>query len=402
MKKLNKKSYSKNSTREPAKVCLSVIVKNESKVIKRMLNSVYPILDYYCVVDTGSTDGTQEIIKEFFKEKGIPGRVINHEWKNFEDARNRALIETSNLFKEEGVLNGYGYWQDADEEMKIDPHFNLPLFKKNLSNFDGGNVMIYYGGQNYYRTQFFRTNSPWRWYGPVHEVLVCDKESSISPIEGISVLVRPDGNSWTSETIQQKYEGHAKILEEYVKNDPKKDPRWVFYLAQSYRDSGTEEGKRKALEFYEKRTSMLGGYWEEVYFSALMVANLKSALGYPKEEVIQSFLKCGKYNKYRIEHLMPVILHYQSVKEFDIAYILGLRAIQCEGKLPMPNSSLFIDKDVYLWKVFDVHSLSCWYSGRRDEGKSSYKKLVKAMEKGLIPEDHHKRIRENKKHFLRV
>lgn len=44
-----------------ATIGLSIIVKNEATVIERMLNSVAPILDYYCVIDTGSTDGTQEI-----------------------------------------------------------------------------------------------------------------------------------------------------------------------------------------------------------------------------------------------------------------------------------------------------------------------------------------------------
>jgi len=405
MKKSNaniKKPIPTNPMREPAKICLSVIVKNESKVIERMLNSVYPILDYYCVVDTGSTDGTQEIVKRFFEEKGIPGKVIQHEWKNFEDARNRSLTETRKLFEEEGIENGYGYWQDADEELRIESNFNASIFKKNLSAFDGGNIMIFYGNQNYYRTQFFRAKTNWRWYGPVHEVLVCDDKTVVSPVEGISVLVRPDGNSWVAETIQQKYEGHAKILEDYVANDPKKDPRWLFYLAQSYRDAGGEENLKKSLEWYEKRISAIGGYWEEVYFSALMAANIKSKLNYPTEEVIESFLKCGKFNTHRIEHLIPVILHYQSIKEFDIAYIYGLRAIQCDGKLPMPHSSLFLDTEVYQWKVFDIHSLSCWYSGRKEEGKVVYKKLLKLLDKGKIPTQHQQRIRDNKKHFLGI
>ena len=56
-------------TKDPAKICLTVICKNESKVIERMLNSVLPILDYYVIVDTGSTDGTQEIIENFFRGK---------------------------------------------------------------------------------------------------------------------------------------------------------------------------------------------------------------------------------------------------------------------------------------------------------------------------------------------
>jgi tetratricopeptide (TPR) repeat protein len=210
-------------------------------------------------------------------------------------------------------------------------------------------------------------------------------------------LVKPDGNSWTSETIQQKYEGHAKILEGYVANDPKKDPRWVFYLAQSYRDAGNKE---KSLEWYQKRIGMTNGYWEEIYFSALMVANLKSQLGHPIPEVIDAFLKCGKYNKHRIEHLIPVILYYQSIKEFDIAYIIGLRAIQCEGKTPMPQSSLFVDPSVYQWKIFDLHSLSCWYSGRKEESVRSYKRLLKAMDKGFVPKDQLERVKQNKKFFL--
>lgn len=372
---------------------LSIIVKNEAKVIERMLNTVYPILDYYCVVDTGSTDGTQEIVRKFFEEKGIPGEVVEHPWKNFQDARNKAMECVKDKVD-------FAFWIDADEQLMIDKNFSLLRFKQNLIHFDGANVLIHYGGQNYYRMQFYKTSKPWRWYGPVHEVLVCDEESKIGIAEGLGTLVTPDGNSWTTETIQQKYEGHAKILEEYVANDPKKDPRWVFYLAQSYRDAQTPENHKKSLEWYEKRVNMTGGYWEEVYFSALMAANLKSMLGYPEHEVIESFLKCGKYNTRRIEHLLPVILHYQSKKEFDMAYIYGLRAMQCEGKLPTPHSSLFIDHASYQWKVFDLHSISCWYSGRRDESTKTFKRLLKAMEKGLIPESQHARIRENKKFYL--
>ena len=43
------------------KICLNMIVKNESKVITRLLESVSPIIDTYCICDTGSTDDTKEI-----------------------------------------------------------------------------------------------------------------------------------------------------------------------------------------------------------------------------------------------------------------------------------------------------------------------------------------------------
>ena len=47
-------------------ICLNMIVKNESKIIFRLLETVLPIIDTYCICDTGSTDMTKELIKEFF------------------------------------------------------------------------------------------------------------------------------------------------------------------------------------------------------------------------------------------------------------------------------------------------------------------------------------------------
>jgi glycosyltransferase involved in cell wall biosynthesis len=389
----NQQPFVLNPNQKLPTIGLSIIVKNESRVIERMLNTVWPILDYYHVVDTGSTDGTQDIIRNFFKEKGIPGEVIDHPWKNFEDARNTAL----NGLKEKA---DFGFWIDADEQLIVNPNFNKDMFKMSLLGFDGANVKVSYGSQNYFRMQFFATKTPWRWYGPVHEVLVCDQEHKAGIAEGLITLVTPDGNSWTAETIQQKYEGHAKILEDYVANDPTKDPRWVFYLAQSYRDAGTPENQKKSIEWYEKRSTMMNGFWEEIYYSLLMVASLKGALQYPIHEIIDAYLKCGKSNIYRAEHLIPVILHYQSVREFDISYMFSSHAMKYAGKSPFPQSSLFIDPTVYDWRIYDMHALNCYYSGRKDEGIQTFKSLLKAIDKGLVPADQVQRIQNNKQWFI--
>src|ERR1700722_1540445 len=61
---------------EPKKtICLNMIVKNESKVIRRCLQSVLPFIDTWVIVDTGSNDGTQKIIKDFMLEHQIPGEL---------------------------------------------------------------------------------------------------------------------------------------------------------------------------------------------------------------------------------------------------------------------------------------------------------------------------------------
>ena len=63
------------------KVCLNMIVKNESKIITRLLESVAPYIDSYCICDTGSVDHTEELIKDFFANRCNPPKPgkITHE-----------------------------------------------------------------------------------------------------------------------------------------------------------------------------------------------------------------------------------------------------------------------------------------------------------------------------------
>jgi Glycosyl transferase family 2. len=70
-------------------VCLNMIVKNEIHVIRRCLSAVKEFIDYWVIVDTGSTDGTQEAIREFMKDS--PGELHERPWCNFAHNRNEAL-----------------------------------------------------------------------------------------------------------------------------------------------------------------------------------------------------------------------------------------------------------------------------------------------------------------------
>ena len=72
-------------------LCLNMIVKNESKIITRLLDSVLSIIDCYCICDTGSTDNTIEIIEDFFKSKNKYGKVVKEPFKNFCHNRNVSL-----------------------------------------------------------------------------------------------------------------------------------------------------------------------------------------------------------------------------------------------------------------------------------------------------------------------
>ena len=117
-------------------ICLNMIVKNESTIISRLLESVYSIIDCYCICDTGSTDNTIQIIQDFFKEKNIPGKILQNNFVNFQINRNFAL-------KAVGNMATYILLLDADMTLKINPEFDknklnhdLYLLKQGNQNFN--------------------------------------------------------------------------------------------------------------------------------------------------------------------------------------------------------------------------------------------------------------------------
>ena len=66
-------------------ICLNMIVKDEADIIVNTLSNItnkIPI-HYWVICDTGSTDNTAELIKNFFNEKDISGELIHEPWRDF-------------------------------------------------------------------------------------------------------------------------------------------------------------------------------------------------------------------------------------------------------------------------------------------------------------------------------
>ena len=101
----------------PVTICLNMIVKNESKIITRLFDTILPIIDTYCICDTGSTDDTKEIIENYFKEKKIPGKVIQESFKDFGHNRTVALKAAKNM-------GTYLLFLDADMKLEISSDFD--------------------------------------------------------------------------------------------------------------------------------------------------------------------------------------------------------------------------------------------------------------------------------------
>ncbi len=144
-----KSEKTKNQKDLKKTICLNMIVKNEAHIITETLNSISKYIDYWVISDTGSTDGTQDLIKNYFKEKNIPGELVEHEWKNFGYNRTKAL---------ESCYNKTDYVLIIDADDLIVGDFKFP----NQMNADEYLITI---GTDfvYQRSQIFSNRLKWRY-----------------------------------------------------------------------------------------------------------------------------------------------------------------------------------------------------------------------------------------------
>lgn len=336
-----KKWLEAERSRVKKKICLNMIVKNESQVITRCLASVKPMIDYWVILDTGSTDGTQDIIKQYMKD--IPGELHEEPFVNFEYSRNKALDFARG--KSEYLL-----FIDADEVLSIAPDFKLPHL-----DHDFYYIMTQYGGTEYVRVQLIKNEPTWHWEGVVHEAVVNSLAHTCSTLEGVKNIVNTDG---ARSKDPRKYQKDAAMLEEALAKDPT-STRYTFYLAQSYKDAGEHA---KALEFYQKRIAM-GGWDQEVFWSMLQVAHLQQALDRPSEDVLSSYYQAYHYRNLRMEPIYYLANYYRQKGDFAAGYLIAN-----VGRSLRPSKDiLFVEKWIYDYGLLLELSICAYWIGKYDE-----------------------------------
>src|SRR5215472_8001560 len=145
------------------KLCLNMIVRNETANLGRCLGALVDYVDCWVIADTGSTDGTQEFIKNFFAERNLPGELHSIPFKNFEQARNGAL----ECAYASSLAFDYLLLADADMELVVDDK----SFRERL---DGPGYRLLQraaSGLAYWNTRLILRNAGARYHGVTHEYL---------------------------------------------------------------------------------------------------------------------------------------------------------------------------------------------------------------------------------------
>ena len=141
------------------KISLSMVVKNRVLVLERCLLSVLPMIDYWIICDTGSTDGTQDLIRAFFSKHKLPGELHERPWVSLGHNRTEAL-ELARPHSD------YVLIMDADDRLEY-----TDTFKRLHLAADSYTIESVRDGQSSFRTQLVKSNRPWRYEGMSHEFL---------------------------------------------------------------------------------------------------------------------------------------------------------------------------------------------------------------------------------------
>jgi len=339
------------------RICLNMIVKNEAPVIRRCLTSVLPIIDHWVIVDTGSEDGTQQIIREFLAD--LPGELHERPWVNFAHNRSEAL----ELAREQG---DYIFVIDADEILEIEPGTELPQLI-----LDSYNVQVRYGNTKYLRRQLVRNALPWRYEGVLHEYITCEQARTEQFLPGLCTVPHHDGARALDPLTYKK---DAALLEKAVQEDPT-NARYVFYLAQSHRDAGDFEA---ALLVYKQRVD-LGGWREEVWYSLYQIAQLKERLRHPWPEAMDAYLTAWQYQPHRAGPLYRIAMHYQAKSEYHTSHLFLSKAMQ----LPTPGpEGLFVEHTLYAYQLALDHAVASYYVGDQEAAVAGNSNLLRS---GQLP-----------------
>lgn len=326
-----------------------MIVKNERNVIKRCLKSVKPIIDHWVIVDTGSDDGTQEIIKEYLKD--IPGTLYERPWVNFGYNREEAL----QLAKTKA---DYILFLDADDILKFCDNFILPQLEHDFYG-----IPTSANGIECLLPRLVKATLDWHWHDVLHEYLTSTQATEGVVLEGVEYVYIGDG-SRTKDP--DRFIKDIQTLENALATDPTNN-RYPFYLALAYQRIGD---RQNALKYYEKRAEM-GGSEEELFISKLNIAKIKESLNFDPKWVEKNYIEAYRFRPSRVEPLYYLAHNDRIHGKYESAYRLATLGIHFTIQ-----DVLMVEKWIYDYGMLFEYAISAFHLQKHEEALLACNQLL--------------------------
>jgi hypothetical protein len=364
------------------KIGLCMIVKNEAHTIETCLRSVHRLVDYVLIEDTGSTDGTQSIIRSYLADHAMQGEVFQADWQDF--ATNRS-IGLDRLRQNQDI--DYALVIDADDVLEMAADFEPAAFKATLHH-DYYDMDIRLGSILYARPQILSNRRPFAYRGVLHEFVDALSEFTHARAAGLSIKCGTHGGRSKNP---QKYLDDAALLERTLdtETDAFLRSRYTYYLAQSLRDAGQPD---KALARFLERSAM--GFWsEEVYVSLLSAGRMMQRTGHDLDDTLAIYDRASAINPARVEALHDAARLCNQNGRSAQAYAFARRGM---GR-PKPVGGLFVEAPIYDYRLPDEFAIAAYWTGAYAESLAASTALLGG---DTLPAQERTRVSANAKFAL--
>lgn len=337
------------------------MVKNESRIIERLMGSVQSYIDGYVIVDTGSTDNTVELAKAFMEKTKKPGTVAQIPWVNFGVSRTASVAEA---VKWVATQDGWDPKQTWGLLLDGDMILPDPVDKAALAATTSDAILLNQKNARiiYKNTRILRLDREWKCVGATHEYW--DTGANKGSFETPVIQDLNDGGC-----KHDKFERDARLLEAELETNPNHD-RTLFYLGQTYQSIGK---KVEANEMLQRRIDV-GGWVEEIYMSHVYrgdnLMDLKE-----EEKAVCEWLKAWEKMPQRTEAALKLIQHYRRKPSMQhtammflerlVALQLGqtLRGAPSETTKRNNDSMLFVSHTDIEHTVWEELGILAYYTG---------------------------------------
>lgn len=370
------------------RVCLVMIVRDEERVLKRCLDSVWPFVDAYCILDTGSVDGTQAVVDEVARANPKPGCFVRGRWRGYAESRSEVLA----LARVSVPECTWHLMMDADDTFHA-PTGSFLRLTEGVSTYLVAVYFNKFGGVQTTRHQLFASGMPWRYAGVVHEHATLPDDllpTSIQKIMDPAVYIVGRTEGFRSQN-PNKYADDALALAKHLQEHPN-DTRAQFYYAQSLRDAGDTPGAVKA---YTDFVSAGKGWPEERYVSCMFLVDMAPEHLVPfSPDRLRWAWEAASLSPRRVEVALCILFGARMrgaafmTKE---VYALGLLA-WTHGAGTCEPDFVFGVPEVFAWRFADELSVHASFHGFRKFARAL---MVKVLDCPTLPPAARERVTAN-------
>jgi tetratricopeptide (TPR) repeat protein len=342
-------------------IALAMIVRDEAGVIERCLRSVREHIDYWVICDTGSTDGTPEIVRESLAD--VPGELHELPWVDFGHNRSE-LLQLAQGAADHLLL--------LDADMTVSVRGALPALSAD-------SYMLRLDEDPEYWLECLVSGERRWWYeGSTHEYIATDEPHAVGSLGEIVVHHHHDGSSRAYKFLRDR-----ELLARELRRDPG-NPRVVFYLAQTCRDLGEH---RRAADLYAWRARM-GGWDEEVFYSLYQAGVLQAQLG-EWSQAMAALIAAWERRPTRIEPLHALASGLRLRGEHHAAHLFA----RCGLSSPRPRDHLFVERWIYEWGLLFEYSIAAYWVG---DPHAALRACDRLLDCARLPEAHRRQTIENR------